>query len=1758
MNYDSFNTNSYRTKVRLEDIDRFVYDLQNDTDDIVRDFHKNKEVMKTYFSDLAGLYKGYEESILLLVYLVLCMKTKLMKLDKKIGEYIISMSKSHTQMGGTVDEDMVMILEKHLPLAFSCIYNSYVMYKINYIQRLFNREDVAYLDQVISAPILSNSRAIVHYVQPKERNCLTYFNSYCDFYTTVMSFIKDFVSKKDDQLRKDDMSELYRYYVYRRIIEFDITDKIYREKNDTIRENIDGYDSGYAIISMLYGSIPEDTVELYDCLRKKASNDPNILVNIQERFVKKIKFDDRELIYNSKTLDRITKQITGLLEMKKGGALFFSKDEPIRDIDKQILYGINIILYSALRKADGIHDFMKGDSEKESADRVVEGFLKENKKRNFLNALRFFYNDNDLYIVGKKGIILRGDKSSTVREIIEFLNGTKIFDKKEFVYSEDDKNIITKEGNINLYKLNEILNERQKYGSNFEDEMISILNKYLFCISKLNVPWLTANILKNYRPGNKLLEKISEKIPEHMSNKAFYVNKEQLFEMENALKSFDETILRRCFSEQNLNDNLLFVIYHESLYSEESVTNAAKKAERQSIIKTVTDFFGTENVLLSIDSGTGSKNFLKIFTLEEKSDTFIYSDKIAAEKWDPAGGFKSLKDLNIPNSQIPYNLENIDLLNVKNNIPICEKDYKINIEEKNNHILVHTGVDIPLLGQTQSTIDLNDDDTRKRFKPSVKEISELILKSKKDSDICKFFYLKNSGDWGEATSANYYKSFLLTDDKLCSFYTFLTNTSTIFTIKHKGMCITMLFKGDIQKPWKYILPLIQTHLQKEHFYVLFNKITIVLGLTNKVIEQSGKKKVEEREIIHIITYNKHSEYTSNYDIEKIQIDDLQSIRIISITYTDDEGDELTPLDTDIRSTTKSIYNDISTTIFKELDLYIENKIQNSRIKFLGICQKDVKLQNIYNEKIYSDYFDINWYNELYRIDSLTDEQVAHITTYVKNTVKIYVEENIINVYVSSIEKPEIYRYALNNIINNKKSAGSIDFKYIVYRDGLLKWLIEFEQPDEFQEIDFIKKKDDKAFSILKQKIQEIINNIEDKSDQLNLLLEKATNIEEVIQFLDQNESIIIESAKEKLIQNYYDNIEKNKFDLFKIGVLSEQEHYITYSDKLLEYKMNHYNYKYKVLDELKNDSEKLFISSILTNGLWDLFEMNPYIYALLNLYLEKNLRIIPLDPSSATNIESSNHLYHSIIKTIDDIILTMRGNKNNYFGNKKKDDEIEGILDNHIKEKELRNTYPPLERKLLALRSNIEIIVRGYDNRKGTKIRVPLSGVSSVQIVTNINEFINYFDQHAFDYYVKLFYYLYSLISHDDKRIICFNSLQNVATEFRANIKPYLSINPYNITPGTFLKDYFDKVKKIIIPDDKELKTITIDDIIQDADNPLVRYFTDIILTGNKSVPEAMIQQYVDELKLKKEDEYYQNLVDILDMISKTINVNEDYLDFKTNKKVNALWFQQLIDTVVGDYKQVSQIIKQTDTNQYILFTQNLLENIRDLVAGKEHLQYIHIFLTKVLEVPEPKEKGLDATGTVPLELDRYVEIYNIIVPEEEIPVIEEQGDEYELEVEVSLEKPVEVSAEATEAVAATASSSAVAEAVNASSSELAKRVSIQSILNDSAKDSKPKCIAIKEYREAEGCPIGDHEFPTYECTNDKGSKGSNKLDVDNIKNLLRCIGVEIPPKFIKKDLCDLLKQNRDCFQEGILFDGEVKLSSGGAKDVSKNGCILS
>ena len=220
---NSFNTNSYRKKVSLEDIDTFIYDIQNDTDNIVRDFHKNKAVMKTYFSGVITHYKDMEEEILLLVYLVLCMKTKLNHLDKSIAELVFQ---NLEQRGGTLDETTYESLKTVLPIAFDCIYSEYAQYKMKYINKILESRTITYLDQLLEPPVLSNSTEIIPF------SGVTYFTSYYHFYAKIMTYLKDFLSKIQDEFRKNEISELVRYYLYRKVLEIDKYDEYQINKNN--------------------------------------------------------------------------------------------------------------------------------------------------------------------------------------------------------------------------------------------------------------------------------------------------------------------------------------------------------------------------------------------------------------------------------------------------------------------------------------------------------------------------------------------------------------------------------------------------------------------------------------------------------------------------------------------------------------------------------------------------------------------------------------------------------------------------------------------------------------------------------------------------------------------------------------------------------------------------------------------------------------------------------------------------------------------------------------------------------------------------------------------------------------------------------------------------------------------------------------------------------------------------------------------------------------------------------------------------------------------------------------------------------------------------------------------------------------------------------------------------------------------------------------------------------------------------------------
>jgi hypothetical protein len=307
--------------------------------------------------------------------------------------------------------------------------------------------------------------------------------------------------------------------------------------------------------------------------------------------------------------------------------------------------------------------------------------------------------------------------------------------------------------------------------------------------------------------------------------------------------------------------------------------------------------------------------------------------------------------------------------------------------------------------------------------------------------------------------------------------------------------------------------------------------------------------------------------------------------------------------------------------------------------------------------------------------------------------------------------------------------------------------------------------------------------------------------------------------------------------------------------------------------------------------------------------------------------------------------------------------------------------------------------------------------------------------------------------------------------------------------------------------------------------------------------------------------------MNIIKLVIANIDQNNICLQQSNNYSYITTLFQNIVSYYIDEYDRMIELL-QNNKDKCCVLTRSLLETILEqtiYINKNDILKNIIYFIESALtcRADQPEDKIEIDIETIQ-KISEYIGIYERNSYDLDTELEEEQVDEHELEVEVSLEEPIEVSVIIEDQVEPLVATEAVAEAVpsvaaNASSSEIAKRVSIQSILNDSARLSNPKCIAIQEYRAVEGCPIGDHELPSYECKDGKAVKGSNKLNMEEIKKLLRCIGVEIPRNINKKRLCDLLEENRDCFQEGILFDGEeVKSSSGGAKDVSKNGCILS
>jgi hypothetical protein len=614
---------------------------------------------------------------------------------------------------------------------------------------------------------------------------VTYFTAYYHFYGKIIKYINDFLSIIEDEFRKNDLNELFRYYLYRRVLEIDKYDKYQINKNNILRDTIDSYKSGNQLLDMLYGDKIESHLvnNLVNGLRTQVMTSSQIVLKINYELSKiKSIVDERSISYFSKTFDRLSNRVTNLLELKQAAGSIIKLEESGDTPDiKSFRRRINKILYSYLRTADSIHDFLIGQ-------RTTPEF----KKRDLIKTITFnVKKEND-----------DSEANMNYLEILKDMSEKTIFSEK-FVFDEDTEN-------INLLELSKSMNSR----SNFETNIMEQLNKFIYRIINLDNTknkHIKKELLSVYRPGNIVLEKILMESKETM-NTAQYVDKEQLITMEQTGNGdiFTENI-----------DNLLFVIYNDD------ILEPTKTEERKGIIEKVKQFLGIDNVSLSVDFYSSSGTFFKIFT-EVESDggrnIFVRPNRVLAEIWDPATNkkVKNIKELVITQTI------KTDLLDKQQYIPICDKNYKVTLDERNNNLFVKAGINIEHLGKnTEKELDIENIDRTKQFHPEVKRISDLITRTDDDSEICKLLYLKNSGDWGQATSAKENKTFLLTEDKLCSYYSVLTNTSTIYTIKRGNTYLTFLHKGNINMLWKDIFLLINQSLIDNDFYLFVENYVII-------------------------------------------------------------------------------------------------------------------------------------------------------------------------------------------------------------------------------------------------------------------------------------------------------------------------------------------------------------------------------------------------------------------------------------------------------------------------------------------------------------------------------------------------------------------------------------------------------------------------------------------------------------------------------------------------------------------------------------------------------------------------------------------------------------------------------------------------------------------------------------------------------------------------------------------------------------------
>jgi hypothetical protein len=370
-----------------------------------------------------------------------------------------------------------------------------------------------------------------------------------------------------------------------------------------------------------------------------------------------------------------------------------------------------------------------------------------------------------------------------------------------------------------------------------------------------------------------------------------------------------------------------------------------------------------------------------------------------------------------------------------------------------------------------------------------------------------------------------------------------------------------------------------------------------------------------------------------------------------------------------------------------------------------------------------------------------------------------------------------------------------------YFNSFLEWDINFDEPS-FVQINFLKKIEETKLTMLKNDIKKIITDSDMSVNKENVLLEleNKANLDEAKAVLTDNG---LDPGKQKLenFNKFIGKTIKKNFDLFKIGILSGQKDYISCDEtgKRLKYRLEKYKYNYKVLKDVK-DTNVILISSLLTNGLWDLFDINPYIYSLLNLYLT-------LHPDKLPN-NIADHIYDVKIskfdKLLNDIIIYINILKKKINDNTK-----------------WKSVKEDIERKLEEFKKSINIFPSIEDD-KNNYVRISsqieintLDTLEPAEIQKNIDDYLksiykNENGQILLPYEIKQFYYMYSCLKlNKDKKIYMKDKEGSILTvldtpeSVSINVKKVKKV--HFLKKGFFLEEYFKLLTRISVTEEQKV-----------------------------------------------------------------------------------------------------------------------------------------------------------------------------------------------------------------------------------------------------------------------------------------------------------------------------------------------------------------